>query len=244
MTHPQSNWRKRLARIAPRDRLELEVLVGCIVGLLLLVTVTKLAGAVLAGETLEFDKRILLALRDAADPERPIGPRWLVGAALDITALGSGTVLGLVVFAVAGFLVLHGQWRSGVFVTVASLGGWFLNSALKLAFQRARPTVVPHLREVMTMSFPSGHALISAVVYLTLGTLLMRIAKSRVARLYCMTLAMLANFLIGVSRVYLGVHYPTDVLAGWLIGFLWALLCWIVERALERRGALKRERYA
>jgi undecaprenyl-diphosphatase len=242
MTHSQSKWRRRLARIAPRDRRELELLVGCILGLLLLVTVIKLAGAVIEGETLEFDKRILMGLRDPADPARPIGPWWLVSGALDITALGSGTVLGLVVFAVAGFLVLHGEWRNGLFVTVASLGGWFLNSALKQAFQRARPTVVPHLREVATMSFPSGHALISAVVYLTLGTLLMRIAKTPLARLYCMTLAMLVTFLTGVSRVYLGVHYPTDVLAGWLIGFLWALLCWIVERALERQGALKRER--
>jgi undecaprenyl-diphosphatase len=151
-------------------------------------------------------------------------------------------VLGLTVLAVAGFLVLHGQWRSSLFVTLASFGGWFINGALKQLFQRPRPTVVPHLREVMTMSFPSGHALISAVVYLTLGTLLMRIAKRGLAKIYCMAVAMLATFLIGVSRVYLGVHYPTDVLAGWLIGFTWALLCWILERALERRTGLKRER--
>jgi undecaprenyl-diphosphatase len=242
MTQTRTGWRKWLARITPRDRSELKLLLGCMAVLLLLVTVTKLASEVIEGETQEFDKRLLVALRDPADPARPIGPQWLVGAALDITALGSATVLGLTVVAVAGFLVLHGQWRSGLFVTIASLGGWFLNSALKQAFQRPRPTIVPHLRDVMTMSFPSGHALISAVVYLTLGTLLMRIAKSHFAKLYCMTLAMLVTVLIGVSRVYLGVHYPTDVLAGWLIGFSWALLCWIVERALERRTGLKGER--
>lgn len=128
------------------------------------------------------------------------------------------------------------------FVFMACSGGWFINHALMQFFQRPRPDVVPHLREVMTMSFPSGHALTSAVVYLTLGALLMRVAKRRLTRWYCMGLAMLATFLVGASRVYLGVHYPTDVLAGWLVGLSWALLCWLVERSFERRGGLKRER--
>jgi undecaprenyl-diphosphatase len=138
--------------------------------------------------------------------------------------------------------VLQGMWRRGLFVVAASSGGWFINGALKQMFQRPRPDVVPHLREVMTMSFPSGHALISAVVYLTLGTLLMRIAKRRLTKIYCMAMAMFATFLVGASRVYLGVHYPTDVIAGWMIGFSWALLCWIIERSLERKAGLKRER--
>ena len=113
---------------------------------------------------------------------------------------------------------------------------------LKQVFQRARPDVVPHLREVMTLSFPSGHAMTSAAVYLTLGALLMRIAEGRLAKYYCIAIAMFVTFLVGVSRVFLGVHYPTDVVAGWLLGLSWALLCWVVERMLERRAGLKREK--
>jgi undecaprenyl-diphosphatase len=238
----QVGWRKQLARVTPRDRTELTLLIGGIVVLFLLVVFIKLASEVLAGETLSFDKKVLLALRNPADPSRPIGPPWMLSGALDITALGSATVLGLTVFAVAGFLLAQGLWRRALFVTLASSGAWFINTALKQLFQRPRPDVVPHLREVMTMSFPSGHALQSAVVYLTLGALLMHIAKRRLTKLYCISVAMLATALVGASRVYLGVHYPTDVLAGWLIGLSWALVCWMIERSLERQAGLKRER--
>ena len=101
---------------------------------------------------------------------------------------------------------------------------------------------MPHLREVISSSFPSGHALTSAAVYLTLGALLMRIAEGRLAKYYCIAIAMFVTFLVGASRVVLGVHYPSDVVAGWLIGMTWALLCWVVERTLERRAGLKREK--
>ena len=238
----RTGWRKQLARMKPRDRTELTLLIGGVAFLFLLVTFSKLASEVFEGETQSFDKKILLALRDKTDLSRPIGPRWMVSAALDITALGSATVLGLTVLAVAGFLLLQGLWRRALFVTLASLGGWFINGALKQWFQRPRPDIVPHLREVMTMSFPSGHALQSAAVYLTLGALSMHIARRRLAKWYCMAVATLATALVGASRVYLGVHYPTDVLAGWLIGLSWALLCWMIERILERQTGLQRER--
>jgi undecaprenyl-diphosphatase len=238
----RTGWRGWLARLKPRDRWELTLLVTGIVILVLLLTITKLASAVLEGETLQFDRAILLSLRDPSNLAIPKGPRWVLSAALDITALGSATVLGLAVFTVAGFLVLQGLWRRALIVLSASLGGWFLNSALKQLFQRARPDVVPHLREAMSLSFPSGHALQSAAVYLTLGALMMRFAHQRLAKVYCMTVAGVATVLVGVSRVYIGVHYPTDVIAGWLIGLSWALLCWTIERSLERQAGLKRER--
>jgi len=139
--------------------------------------------------------------------------------------------------------LLQGMARTALFVLAASAGGWALNALLKELFQRARPEVVPHLRDVMSLSFPSGHAMISASVYLTLGALLMRVAERRATKIYCMAMAMLVTVLVGSSRVYLGVHYPTDVLAGWLVGLSWALLCWMVERVLERRTGLTRERH-
>jgi undecaprenyl-diphosphatase len=239
--HP-SNWRARVARLGTRDRGELALLAGAIVFVLLLLMFIELAGDVREGETLKFDQRILLALRDPQNPSVPVGPRWLAGAALDLTALGSVTVIGLTVVAVSGFLFLQGMWRNGLFVALASAGAFLVEGSLKLLFQRARPDVVPHLREVVTMSFPSGHALMSAVVYLTLGALSMRIAERRLTKFYCMAVAMLITAVVGASRVYLGVHYPTDVIAGWLIGLSWALLCWMLERTLERRAGWKRER--
>lgn len=231
------------ARIrAVKDRGELAMLVGALITIVLAIAFIALAGNVLEGDTQGFDERLLAAFRSPDNPARPIGPRWLPGTAMDITALGSAAVLGLAVAGVAGFLLLQGSWRSAIFVVVASSGGWLLNSLLKEAFGRARPEVVPHLREVMTLSFPSGHAMTSAAVYLTLGALLMRIAKRPLTKFYCMSAAMLITALVGASRVYLGVHYPTDVLAGWLLGLSWALLCWLTERALERRAGLTRER--
>lgn len=218
------------------------MLLGALVTIVLAIAFVALAGEVLEGDTQRFDERLLAAFRDPVHPERPIGPGWLPGAAVDITALGSAVVLGLAVVAIAGFLLLQGSWRSALFVVAASSGGWVLNHVLKEIFGRARPDVVPHLREVMSLSFPSGHAMTSAAVYLTLGALLMRIAKRPLTKFYCMGAAMLLTALVGASRVYLGVHYPTDVLAGWLLGLSWAILCWLVERALERRAGLKRER--
>jgi undecaprenyl-diphosphatase len=226
----------------PRDRQELSILVGAVVILALILVFARLAGAVMEGDTRQFDEWVLGALRQPSDPGQLKGPRWLAWGAQDLTALGGPTVLGLTVLAVTGYLFLHGLYRNGLFIFVASVGGWFLNWLLKAAFARSRPDVVPHLREVVSSSFPSGHALTSAAVYLTLGALLMRIAEGRLAKYYCIAIAMLLTFLVGASRVFLGVHYPTDVVAGWLMGMTWALVCWVVERALERRAGLQREK--
>ena len=227
-------WRRR-------DREELLILAGSVLVLALLWVFATLADKVFEGETRQFDEWLLHALRRPDDRAIPVGPAWLRFAANDITSLGSPTVLGLTVLAVTGYLLLHGLFKNGLFIFVASGGGWVLNWALKQAFDRTRPDIVPHLRQVVDSSFPSGHALTSAAVYLTLGALLMRIARGRLARYYCIAMAMLVTCLVGSSRVFLGVHYPTDVLAGWLIGMSWALLCWTVERALERRAGLRRE---
>ncbi|HXW04100.1 MAG TPA: phosphatase PAP2 family protein [Vicinamibacterales bacterium] len=227
-----------------RERGELALLLGALALILLGLAFFALAGDVLEGDTQRFDERVLRALRRPDQPDTPIGPRWLRIAALDITALGSASVLGLTVAAIVGFLWLQRMRRMAVFVLAASVGGWVLNNVLKTIFQRPRPDVVSHLRDVMPLSFPSGHAMTSAAIYLTLGALLMRVAERPLAKIYCMAVAMIATFMIGLTRVYLGVHYPTDVLAGWLIGICWALLCWLVERLVERRVGIRRERQA
>jgi undecaprenyl-diphosphatase len=230
---------KRLRR--PRDRQELQILAGSVLVLALIWGFSTLADEVVEGDTRQFDEWALSALRRPDNPALPRGPAWLLLGAEDITALGGPTVLGLTVLAVTGYLLLHGLYKNGLFVFAASVGGWFLSWGLKEVFNRTRPDIVPHLREVMSSSFPSGHALTSAAVYLTLGALLMRIAEGRLARYYCIAIAMCVTFLVGSSRVFLGVHYPTDVIGGWLIGMSWALLCWTVERLLERRAGLRRE---
>ena len=230
------------ARVEKRDRDELFILIGMLALIGSVWVIANLAGEVLEGDTLEFDKKLLSALRKADDPSQPIGPAWLELAAFDLTALGGPTVLGLTVAAVIGYLLLHGLYRHSAFVLLASGGGWLLNGLLKEWFARPRPDVVPHLREVMTLSFPSGHALTSAAIFLTLGALLMRVAERRLVKFYCMFVAVMATLLVGTTRVYLGVHYPTDVLAGWLIGVSWALCCWLLERSIDRTAGLRRER--
>ena len=195
-------------RFAPRDRSELELLLGALGILVLAVAFFYLAAQVLEGGTQQFDERILRSLRRPDNLAVPRGPKWLELAAFDITALGGPTVLGLVVLATTGYLLLQGLARTALFVFVASAGGWFINGFLKEWFQRPRPEVVPHLRDVMSQSFPSGHALTSAAVYLTLGALLMRVSERTVTKFYCLAVAIIATVLIGLSRCIPGCALP------------------------------------
>ena len=113
---------------------------------------------------------------------------------------------------------------------------------MKALFLRPRPQVVPQLRAVVETSFPSGHAMNSAIIYLTLAALLARLVQPRALKVYFLALAMLMTFLVGLSRVYLGVHYPTDVLAGWTVGLAWASVCWLVEQHFDVRAGIRAER--
>jgi undecaprenyl-diphosphatase len=234
------------ARWARRRKLERHELQWLIVGLgacLLVWAFIALAGEVMEGDTTAMDTKILLALRSKDDPARPIGPAWIEFALFDLTAIGGPTVLTLVVLAVIGFLVLQERYRTALVIALTSTGGEIANTLLKNAFSRPRPDVVPHLRDAVSTSFPSGHAMESAIIYLTLGAMMMRVAERRLTKLYCMCLAVLLTFLVGVSRVYLGVHYPTDVLGGWILGFVWASVCWLGAQRFEARtGAVAEER--
>ena len=197
------------------------------------------ASEVREGGTRRIDEAILRGLRTEADPAVPIGPHFFLSAMRDITSLGSATVLGLFTLAVAGYAIVRKQYHAAWLVLGATAGGTLLMNALKNVFERPRPTVVPHLVTVSSLSFPSGHAMSSAIVYLTLGALLARLVQTRLVKIYCIGVGLLLSFLIGVSRVYLGVHYPTDVLAGWTAGLCWALICWMVASFLQREGAVE-----
>lgn len=201
----------------------------------------ELAEAVLEGDTRAFDEFLLLSLRNPADPSDPVGPRWLEEAMRDFTALGGTGVLSAVTLAVVGFLSLTRMRHAAATVAVAVVSGLLLSQALKWGFARPRPDLVPHGQVVYTQSFPSGHAMLSAVVYLTLGALLARTQARRRVKLYFLAVAALLTVVVGVSRVYLGVHWPTDVLAGWTVGAGWALLCWLTMLWLQRRGQVEAE---
>ena len=195
--------------------------------------------AVAAKRTQQVDERLLRLLRDPKSLSTPRGPAWLPAVMRDITSLGSAPVLALFVLAVAGSLVVRRQLHALVLVLVATVGGEVLNLALKEVFDRPRPDVALHLTQVSSPSFPSGHAMESAVIYFTLAALLARLVEPRPLKLYFLALAAVLSFLVGVSRVYLGVHYPSDVLAGWTAGIAWALVCWTVASRLQREGAVE-----
>ena len=209
-------------------------------GIVLSLTVfAKTAGEMLEGDLREFDDGVLRLLRSPDDPKVPIGPSWLVQAAIDVTALGGTTVLALVLMIVVGYLALEHRYDAIALVVVATAGGGALSAGLKWWFGRKRPEIVPHLVNVGSASFPSGHSMLALVTYLTLGALLARFVARRRSRTYCIAVSLLLALLVGLSRVYLGVHYPTDVLPGWSAGLAWALPCWLVARYLQYRGKVK-----
>ncbi|MBN9256350.1 MULTISPECIES: phosphatase PAP2 family protein [unclassified Mesorhizobium] len=194
-----------------------------------------------AGTPRSFDADILLAFRQAGQPNVPVGPLWLEGAMRDITSLGSASVLVLITTATIIYFLLVRRWATALLIFVAVAGGQVLSSLLKVGIDRPRPELVSHLVTETSLSFPSGHAMLSAVTYLTLGSLAARFLPGRVAKVYVLSLSVLVAILVGISRIYLGVHWPSDVLAGWCAGFAWAMLCWLVARLLQSREALPDE---
>jgi undecaprenyl-diphosphatase len=198
-----------------------------------------IAGEVLEGETTSFDRTILLSLRNSQDLSDPIGPTWLEEVARDITGLGGHAILTIVTLSTIVYLLMIRKRHAAILVFAAIGGGMLLSTVLKMGFERPRPDLVPHETRVYTASFPSGHAMLSAVAYLTIGALLARVQPYRRLKAFFLGLAILLTVLIGASRVYLGVHWPTDVLAGWCVGAAWAAFCWFIALQLQRKGQVE-----
>lgn len=194
----------------------------------------EIADAMEEGDSREFDEAILLSLRNAANLDDAWGPDWFTMAMVDFTALGGTAVLTFLTLFTAGFLLVSGKRVGAILVPISVGGAALAMSLLKDLFGRTRPDVVPHLVHLTSESFPSGHAMVATAAYLTLGVIMAEAAKRRIGA-YVMITAVLLSLVIGFSRVYLGVHYPTDVLAGWCAGAAWAMVCWLLTNRIVAR---------
>lgn len=196
----------------------------------------SLADEVTDGETGEIDRFLIMSLRTPGDPADPVGPRWFEEMMRDVTALGGFTFLTLFVVIAAAALAFYRKRRQAVVLAVSIVLATLANDALKQVFERARPEVVAHGSYVYTHSFPSGHSMLSAATFLTTAAILSSLQTRRRAKVFIFTIAILVTAAVGFSRVYLGVHWPTDVLGGWTLGAAWALLARLVL-GLWRAGA-------
>jgi undecaprenyl-diphosphatase len=190
------------------------------------------------GELQSVDNTLLLMLREPGRPSDPLGPAWLEESGRDISALGGAIFLTLLGLAAVGYLLLLRKPRAASLIAASLLGALGLSLALKSVFDRPRPALVPHLSHSFTSSFPSGHSMLSTAVFLTLGALLARLEERRIVKAYFLLWALFLAVLVGVSRVYVGVHWPTDVLGGWAAGAAWASFSWVVARWLQGRRVL------
>jgi Membrane-associated phospholipid phosphatase len=221
-------WLQRLLGLGPLALFNLAIL------LFAAWVFVAIADEVREEEYLHVEIDLMRMLRQPETGE-PLGPSKMVEIARDITALGSGAVLGTTVAVIVGFLLFSRRFAAALFLATASIGGATLNSVLKSIFGRTRPEEPLRLIEIDSLSFPSGHAMSSATIYLTIAVLLARMAEKRWEKIYIFAAALLLSFVIGFSRVYLGVHYPTDVAAGWAAGVAWAQVCWFSAHLIGRR---------
>lgn len=228
-----------IERLWKRHRPDSKLLALFLVVAATLAGLGKLAGEVSEGDSFAIDRLILRGLRTAADPAVPIAPHWVTTFFNDATALGGVPVLTLTAVFAVGYLLAIRKRGAAIYVAVAIASGAIATSILKSVFERARPEVVPHLVEVDSASFPSGHAMNSALIYLTLSALVARTQESTLVRLYLIGSAIVLTLFVGISRIYLGVHYPTDVVAGWGVGASWAIVASYVAKWLQRERKIE-----
>lgn len=193
----------------------------------------ELADEVGENEMDGIDRALLLAFRNPDDLSDPVGPPWLEETITEITSLGGYPILVALIAAVTGYLLVTRKYGPALFVVLSTGLGTAVSHVLKLAYERPRPDLVDHLVTTQTASFPSGHATMSAIVYLTLAALIVRLVETTRERVYVMGAAILLTVAVGFSRVYLGVHWPSDVAAGWALGAAWASLSWLAVSMLR-----------
>jgi undecaprenyl-diphosphatase len=229
------------ATLARHQRLTRSALVLAGLSALLAVGFYTLSRAVVRGATGDLDRRAVLAMRNASDLSDPHGPRWVEEVGRDFTALGGVAVITLLTATVVAFFWLSNMHRAATYVAVATVGAVIISTGLKELFARPRPNLVPHGSHVYLSSFPSGHSAIAAAAYLTLGLVASQFVVKRRLKVLFIGVAMFVTGAVGVSRVYLGVHWPSDVLAGWAVGLSWALVCWIAAVWLQDHGVVEPE---
>lgn len=215
------------------------VLLGSMLMIFAILSFIWIADLIEDGKTSHFDEWAIRSLRQPGDPEVPIGPPLMQEMGRDVSALGGIAWLVAFTLAVAGYLSLDGKRHMANLLLVSAGTGTALAFGLKSLYDRPRPDIVPHLSHVSSSSFPSAHSMMSAIVYITLGVLVASVVTRPRLKRYILSLSILLTIVVGSSRVYLGVHYPTDVLAGWMAGLAWALLCWLIARWLQRRGTVE-----
>jgi len=203
---------------------------GLIMMLTGLAVLTALAAQLGTPSVQRFDETVVRSLRNAEDLAQPIGPAWFKELARDFTALGGYGILSTITLLVTTFLHLERRPARAHFVVVAIVAGYSLSMTLKALIARPRPDIVPWLSHVHSSSFPSGHSMMSAVVYLSLGLMLSDLTSRRLLKTFVVVAPLTISALVGLSRVYMGVHYPTDVVAGWWLGISWSLACWLAIR--------------
>ena len=216
-------------------RLEIAILAAVFISIGGLWIFGVLAAEVVEGDTGKFDERLLLACREPGNLAVPIGPHWTLDVARDLTTFGGGLGLLLITAVIGGYLCLERRFGLLIFMLASIISGTALSLIIKELINRPRPEIVPHLADIATASFPSGHSMLSAVVYLTLAALLARATPKTKLKCYYLAVAVILIGLIGCSRVYLGVHYPTDVLAGWSLGSAWAVICCLTAQFVHTR---------
>lgn len=233
-----TTFRSSVTRVLRFARAEIAPLTALLVLMIGVLAFIEIADDMSEADGQRFDEAVLAMMRPVAnDPGRPWGPWWLHEAAADITSLGGISVLGLFALIAIGFLVMQRKRLSALLLIVGLAGGVMLSEGLKAVFERERPPLEYQTVETLNASFPSGHALLSTVFYLTLGVMLTRAFSQRRLKAYALGVGVTVALLVGATRIYLGAHWASDVFAGWCVGAAWAMALWLLAYAVQRASA-------